>query len=81
MTDLEQLLRQRVIELTVAAREGLKTIEWFESWLNGREEPVRYDPEGMQKHPLVFSVNYNARDVAEMKKFIQQVIDDNPGTS
>lgn len=69
------LLRQRIVELEVAAREGLKTINWFESWLNGRDEPVRYDPIGMQAYPMKFSVNYNARDVAQMKAFITHVLE------
>lgn len=74
MNELD-LLRQRIVELEVAAREGLKTINWFESWLNGRDEPVRYDPVAIQQQPPKFTVNYNARDVASMKDFITSVLE------
>lgn len=74
MSDFDKL-RARIVELEVAAREGLKTIKWFESWLNGRDEPLRYNPNGLQKNPPEFSVNYNARDVNMIKDFIEKVLD------
>lgn len=73
MNDLDEL-RQRIVELEVAAKEGLKTIEWFEGWLNDRDEPVRYDQAGCAQYPPRYSVNYNAREVALMKNFIRKVL-------
>jgi len=64
----------RIVELEVAAKEALELIEWFEGWLNNREEPVRYDPIDLVRHPPVFSVNYDEGRVAEIKKFIKEVL-------
>lgn len=75
MDELDKL-RARIVELEVIAKEGLKTIEWFESWLNGREDPIRYDPVGLTKHPIVFSVNYDAKQVSAVKTFMKAVLDD-----
>lgn len=70
----QDALRLRIVELELALKEGLKTIEWFEGWLNNRDVPVRYDPDDMQKHPPRFTVNYNAREVAMMREFISKVL-------
>lgn len=74
----EEDYKKRIIELELAAKEGLETIEWFEGWLTGREEPVRYDPAGCAQHPPVFTVNYASKDVAEVRAFIEAVLNNEP---
>ena len=78
MTDLEKL-RARIVELEVALKEGLKTIEWFEGWLNKRDEPVRYDPIDLNRHPPRFTVNYSQKGVTEITDFMKAVLEDAPG--
>lgn len=72
------MTESRIIELEVATREALELIEWMESWLNNRDEPVRYDPIDLARHPIVYSVNYDDGRVKEIKDFLKKVLDDKP---
>lgn len=36
-------LEERIKILEAAVRDGIRTIQWFGRWLNGRSEPVTYD--------------------------------------
>lgn len=78
MNNDNALLRTRIIELEVAAQESLKLIEWFQEILNNRDEPVRYDPIGLQKYPMVFNVNHDREKVEEIKNFLRAVLEDKP---
>lgn len=35
---------KRIAELEMSLRDALRTILWFEGWLNNRTRPVQYDP-------------------------------------
>ena len=69
-------LRARIIELEVANREGVKLIDWFEVWLNNRDEPFRYDPIGLGKDPPVYNVNYSKKHVETIRNFMKAVLVD-----
>lgn len=73
MNELDKL-RLRIVELELAAKEGLKTIEWFESWLNDRDEPIRYLRDDLEKNPPRYTVNYAGTDVAQIKMLIVGVL-------
>lgn len=60
---------ERIRVLEMSCRDGLRTIQWLEGWLNDRSEPVMYDRTG-------FSVSYIAREVAIMKNSMAKTIGD-----
>jgi hypothetical protein len=66
----------REIELKVGLKEAIDLIEWFESWLRDRDEPVRYDPIGMQAFPPTFTVNYDESGVAKIKTFLKAILNE-----
>lgn len=69
----------REIELEVGLGEAIKLIDWFESWLKNRDEPVRYNPIDMQKEPPAFTVNYDDGGVAKIRTFLKAILDDTEG--
>lgn len=36
-------LQNRIKELETSLKDALRTIKWFEGWLNGRKWPIKYD--------------------------------------